>query len=88
MTDLHIVTPPIGVSPTPDAYRAACEALEKHRQRADKAEAAAGQLGDKLTDLARRMEQRANEADAPADGYAMGEFAAELRRLAEEADRA
>lgn len=37
-----------------------------------------------LRSLAGRMEERANEADAPADGYAMDEFAADLRRIADE----
>lgn len=40
MTNLHIVTPTTEPAPTADAYQAACEALERHRERADKAEAA------------------------------------------------
>lgn len=36
MSELHIVRPSCGEqAPTADAYRAACEALEKHRRRAD-----------------------------------------------------
>lgn len=32
---LHIVTPPIGQSPTPDAYRAACDALAAKKRELD-----------------------------------------------------
>lgn len=40
-----------GPNPTPEAYRAACAALDRHRRRADDAEAARQDLADEHTDL-------------------------------------
>ncbi|WP_431977614.1 hypothetical protein [Micromonospora haikouensis] len=49
----------------------------------DKLHADRRRLRRALTDLARRMVDRAHEADAPADGAAMDGFAAEIRALAD-----
>lgn len=49
MPDLHIVRPSSGEAPpTWDAYNAACAALEKHRRRADDAEAEVARLNAEL----------------------------------------
>lgn len=47
-TDLPIFPPPVGIYPTADAYEAARAALEKHRKRADDAEAEVARLRREL----------------------------------------
>ncbi|HEY2455194.1 MAG TPA: hypothetical protein VGI71_21755 [Scandinavium sp.] len=63
-------------SPTPDAYEAACKALENHRQRADEAE----KQIEELQSRAESAEQRVAEFEVKAFNPALLDVVAERRR--------